>query len=1288
MIAVIGGDDSWRGRASAAGRPSVALLCALLCALLGGSLLESAPALAASGRQHAFSFSFGEKGAGEGQLAGPSGVAVDDATGEVYVADLKNQRVEQFAPVVKEGQLVGERYVRAISEVHPSAIAVDNSTSESDPSRGDVYVVAENRTIYKLSPEGAPIGTLKRFSIEGSETKFATIEGVAVDTSGTLFVYQADGVVDTFSDAMSNEVESRITVEAGHTAESGLALDSNDNLYVGLEGAGGLPVVGKLERATGKLLLAQLDGEHTTAVAVNPVDDEEATDVDELNDVYVDNTTGTGREEETTVAEFDEEADLIQRFSAPGLKEGDAIAVDGETGAVYVADKSSATVDVFELELPGPPTVEDVAATSAAMPSPDARRLVAQVNPTGADTHYHFEYGTSSCAAVPSPCTSVPSSPADAGAGAGQMVSVELTGLPADTYHFRIVAENAVGSVHSAEQTFTVVTLLSGLPDGRAWEMVSPPYNAGAEAEAITDEGGEIQAAEDGRAITFVANGPMPANETPEGVRSPEPSQELSTSGPDGWLTKDIATPNSVGSGISLEHPVEYQYFSRNLALGLVEPPPGDQDASEYAQPPLSPPLTEVEKEKGQQKTISLRDDQPIESEANGETAEEREEEAQNYDKAKEEGEAMKPANVGFLPLVTDANPPGGIRSFGGGNEEGVAFIGATPNLSHVVLASYSAAPGLYEWGGPEMHGQLSKPLREVSVLEGKLLGPAQAQLGGVEGVNTRNAISKEGSLVFWTEKATVGYHLFVRDTVTEETLQLDTVQPGASGEGTVKPVFQTASADGSKVFFTDTQRLTPDSAVGKAEEPDLYVVELKDGRARGSALSGTLRDLTPRGENEENADIVHGGGYGGVIGASEDGSYVYFVANGALAPGATAGGCPTELGPTPAGTTCNLYVRHFDGTHWEPTKLIAALSPEDAPDWGGFASYGNLAYMTARVSPNGEYLAFMSDRSLTGYDNEDQSSKAPGERLDEEVYLYQASSGRVECASCNPTGARPVGVFDAGSVGAEAGNAEGIGLVVDRPKLWGIERAGIDHWLAASVPGWTSLTGKRAVYQSRYLSDEGRLFFNGADALVPMAKPTRREKVGGVEQQVGVENVYEYEPGGQGGCRGEAGCVGLISSGTSEHESAFLDASANGNDVFFLTSSVLVPQDIEGNFAVYDAHVCEASSPCPEPSSTTVEHCEGEACQGSSSPPPAFATPASATFSGSGNIVLPKQAVLNEKKVVPPPKLTRAQKLARALKACRKDKKKSKRIACEKQARKQYGPITKKPTAKKGSPR
>src|SRR4029077_7319627 len=92
-------------------------------------------------------------------------------------------------------------------------------------------------------------------------------------------------------------------------------------------------------------------------------------------------------------------------------------------------------------------------------------------------------------------------------------------------------------------------------------------------------------------------------------------------------------------------------------------------------------------------------------------------------------------------------------------------------------------------------------------------------------------------------------------------------------------------------------------------------------------------------------------------------------------------------------------------------------------------------------------------------------------------------------------------------------------------------------------------------LYQSRYLSNSGRLFFNAYDALVP-------------RDANGTWDVYQYEPAGVGGCTessptygpASGGCVGLISSGNSPQESVFLDASANGNDVFLLSSAQLPP--------------------------------------------------------------------------------------------------------------------------------
>ncbi len=255
-----------------------------------------------------------------------------------------------------------------------------------------------------------------------------------------------------------------------------------------------------------------------------------------------------------------------------------------------------------------------------------------------------------------------------------------------------------------------------------------------------------------------------------------------------------------------------------------------------------------------------------------------------------------------------------------------------------------------------------------------------------------------------------------------------------------------------------------------------------------------------------------------------------------------------------------------------------------------------------------------MSDRSLTGYDNRDAVSGEP----DEEVYLYDAVANRLVCASCNPTGARPEGIYDSG---------EAPDPLVDQSQIWR------ERWLAASVPGWTrginASNGNPPLYQPRYLSDSGRLFFDSSDALVPQAID-------------GLENVYEYEPVGVGSCSGSSvtfggasdGCVGLISSGSSSEESVFVDASESGDDVFFLTAGRLVAQDQDEALDVYDAHVCGGEGvACPSVVASPPACTTADSCRAAVSPQPSvFGAPASATFSGVGNAILAPAVVVKPK--------------------------------------------------------
>jgi hypothetical protein len=293
-----------------------------------------------------------------------------------------------------------------------------------------------------------------------------------------------------------------------------------------------------------------------------------------------------------------------------------------------------------------------------------------------------------------------------------------------------------------------------------------------------------------------------------------------------------------------------------------------------------------------------------------------------------------------------------------------------------------------------------------------------------------------------------------------------------------------------------------------------------------------------------------------------------------------------------------------------------------------------------------------MSDRPLTGYDNLDANSGI----ADEEVFLYEASGeGHLVCASCNPSGERPEGVEDTGVAGH--------GGEVLPEKSW------LNRWLAGSVPSWTADYLERSLYQSRYLSNSGRLFFDSPDHLVPAATSA-------------MEKVFVYEPSGVGSCESGsgAGCVGLVSSGDSEYEAEFLDASASGGDVFFLTADRLVPQDTDSAYDVYDAHECTSSSPCPPPAGAVPPACTtAESCRAAPAPQPEiFGAPPSQTFSGAGNLT-PVTAAVSPK---PVKKKTaaqvRAEKLTKALKACKKQAK-AKRKGCEAAARKRYGAKAKK---------
>jgi len=128
-----------------------------------------------------------------------------------------------------------------------------------------------------------------------------------------------------------------------------------------------------------------------------------------------------------------------------------------------------------------------------------------------------------------------------------------------------------------------------------------------------------------------------------------------------------------------------------------------------------------------------------------------------------------------------------------------------------------------------------------------------------------------------------------------------------------------------------------------------------------------------------------------------------------------------------------------------------------------------------------------------------------------------------------------------------------------------------------------------------------------------------------------------------------------------AREEFRLLGIDASGEDVFFETTDSLVPADVDSQVSWYDARV-EGGFPAP----SSPLGCSGEACQGTVPSEPVFSTPSSAAVTGGKNLPASPGK--------PPPKvLTNAEKLAKALRACRKQHGRRRRVACERAARRRY---------------
>ena len=179
-----------------------------------------------------FQLAWGSSGSGSGQFNSPSGVAVD-SSGNVYVADSGNNRIEKFTS--------SGTYVTQFDSGYPSGVAVDSS--------GNVYVTDHDSGVEKFTSSGSHItgwtSTSSANGPLGPALGFeGVVQGVAVDSSGNVYVVDSgDNRVVKFSNTGTFVVAWGCTDadtepcrdgsgSGQFNSPSGVAVDSSGNVYV------------------------------------------------------------------------------------------------------------------------------------------------------------------------------------------------------------------------------------------------------------------------------------------------------------------------------------------------------------------------------------------------------------------------------------------------------------------------------------------------------------------------------------------------------------------------------------------------------------------------------------------------------------------------------------------------------------------------------------------------------------------------------------------------------------------------------------------------------------------------------------------------------------------------------------------------------------------------------------------------------------------------------------------------------------------------------------------------
>ncbi len=1150
---------------------------------------------------------FGQAGQEAGQFTFAAGSAVNQTTGDVYVADVPigageagGQRVEQFTA---DGAFVrawgwGVATGAGAFEVCTSSCQTGSGGSGDgqfefalqgetfthpqiavDQSDGSVYVADTlNDRVQKFSASGDFLDVLDGGSGSG-DGQLNRPQGVAVDpVSGDVYVADTgNNRVQRFTNA--GVYASQLGSPAGGSGDGEflgprrLAVDSTGRLYVLDDGNGRIQrftAGGAFDGVFGAASVIPnpaLPGFSPSELAVDSADDH----------VYVSGMTADFSA--YAVVELDS-AGAVVDVHAPnaGVTFG-GLAVESSTGRIYASDlfgQRAVILDDVVAPTVSIDPVSEVTGTSA--------RFNGSVNPQGPpNTGYHFEISPPSSGGG-----SVPSADVLVGSGMSDVpVSQQVSGLAPNTeYTVRLVATKDfnAGGATSDEVTFTTDAAPPGVRAFGAGNVTNTAAWLGGEVNprnspttayieyTVEDDTAyadanrlplapdvvDVGAGNGFVTVTQLATGLEPGTGYRFRIVATNPAG--TTEGPDRIFTTRQALPKAPeGRGYEMVSPLDKNGGDIDRDLGgpsLTSGASTTGDVVAYASAGRFAGLAS-----GQMGTYrSVRDEQT--------------------------GWSTRALNPPFEtdPLI-DANGAG-LGYLSGDLSRAVV----STNFPLAPMAPLlSASAGLYlqdNSSGSSSYRLLSIP--DHQLLPSSIRSPfgfaaATPDMShvvfdsrGVQLTDDPLPATHEG-VYEWAD----GQVRFVSELPSGTAAALGKAGAGSS-LSSVHPGEHVISDDGQRIFFAD----------GLAAESPLYV------RENGSvtrAVSASERDGDDLSQAREARFLAA---------KADDGSSALFSSFVKLTDDATAcdSSCPGGLSndlylwdaDAPAGerltdlTTADasgggvlgiaavaddlsrvFFVANGDlaegGADGQPNlyvwsagdgvRHVTVLSGGDGAVWSTNREVRPVQYRDARLSDDGTQLLFASRGQVTAQD-------MGGTK---QVYLYDDAEGRLECVSC--TESVPTG----------------------------------DSWLF--FPPDLEANHRTPYRLPRNLSaDGGRVFFETAQGLVDRDVNGRAD-------------VYMWEDGE----------LSLISTGQAAEESEFVDASASGDDVFFTTRERLVGSDVDEKVDIYDARVGGGFAEQEVP-----PECVGDECQGSMAVAPKLVDLVGGVGAGDGSV--PKRASLTVK--------------------------------------------------------